>query len=134
MTSKIVKIAAAIVIVIVAVTGILIALTYPREVFSYQASFNIGYASTQQQFQIPILDNQAQVQVTITSGSTLWSTTITASNGTQVFSHVASQASQTSYTSDWIILSSGNYNVTFQTLGVGDVQAIVKVNAKGGFW
>lgn len=132
--AKLVKIAATIVIIIVAVIGIFIALTYPREIFSHQVSFNIGYDSTEQPFQIPILDNQAQVQVTITSGSTLWRTTITDPNGTEVFSHAASQASQTSYTSDWIILPSGNYNITFQTLGFGNVQGTVRVNAKGGFW
>jgi hypothetical protein len=124
---------ATIVIIIVAAFAIYAGATYPRTTVSTQVSFTIGAESKTIAFDQPFLDDKAQVQVTIQNGAALWRAQIR--SGDQIiWEHAAAQGEQQSYNSGWIQLSSGNYNFTFGTIGVGSLDATATVMSKGGFW
>ena len=126
---------AVIVILIVVVAGFAIyaGLTYPRTTLTIPVSFSIGADSNTEAFDQPFLADKIQVQVTVTNGAALWRAQIT-SQDQVVWEHAAGQIDQMSYTSEWIQLSSGSYNITFQTVGAGSLDATVTVTSKGGFW
>ena len=124
---------AAIVIIIIAAFSVYAGETYPRTTASIPTSFKIGIDSKTTAFDQPFLDNKVQVHVTIQSGAALWRAQIL--NGGQViWEHSAAQGEQQSYNSGWIQLSSGKYNFTFGTIGVGSLDATASVTSKGGFW
>jgi hypothetical protein len=131
--SFVAKIVAAAVIVIVAIAGFYAALTFPRAVVDFSVSFTVGADRELREFETPMLHNKLQVEITINSGSALWRASIADANGT-VWEHSAAQGDQTTYRSEWATLSSGRYNFTFGTIGIGELQANVKVTSKGGFW
>jgi len=109
------------------------ALTYPRTVVSFPVSFTIGADLEHREFDMPLLHGRAKVEVIVNSGTALWGATIKHHDET-IWNHLTSQGGQTTYKSGWIELSSGNYNFSFATFGLGSLQADVKVTTKGGFW
>lgn len=131
--SRIVIAIALVVIVVVAVVGTYMILTYPKTVLTIPVSLTVGIGVVTKEFNVPVLDQWVQVQVSVTSGTPFWTATIL--NGDSViWSHNALQGGQTTYNSGWISVPSGNYNFTFTTAGLGALQADATVNAKGGFW
>jgi hypothetical protein len=107
--------------------------TYPRTTVNTQVAFSIGADTKTTMFNQPFLDDKVQVQVAVHSGAALWRAQI--KNGDQViWEHAAAQGEQQSYSSGWIQLSSGNYNFTFGTIGIGSIDAAATVISKGGFW
>ncbi len=126
---------AVIVIVIIIVAGFALyaGLTYPRTTLTIPVSFSVGADAETVAFDQPFLDDKTQVQVTIENGAALWQAKIT-SQDQVVWEHTAGQGGQTSYDSGWIQLSSGSYNFTFTTVGIGSLDAVVTVTSKGGFW
>ena len=127
------KIAALIVIVIIAAVGILAVWTYPRTVLSLPVSFTIGLETERREFSVPALQSLVQVQVVVSSGIALWEAKIL-SEDTELWSHRATQGEQTTYSSGWMQIASGNYNFTFATVGFGTLDAEITVSSKGGFW
>jgi hypothetical protein len=73
------------------------------------------------------------VEVTVNSGTLLWTAQILSQSET-LWTHATHQVGKTTYKSDWIKLSSGHYNFTFVTVGLGSLEADIKVTSKGGFW
>ena len=133
MVSKALMATVTIVIVVVAVFAVYAGITYPRTAMSIPISFTIGADSTTVAFDQPYLDDKVQVQVTIENGAALWQAQIF--SGDQiVWEHATAQGEQQSYNSGWIQLSSGSYNFTFGTIGIGSLDATVTVTSKGGFW
>jgi hypothetical protein len=124
---------AAIVIIIVAAFSVYAGETYPRTTANITVSFTIGADSKTIGFDQPFLDDKVQVQVIVQNGAALWQAQIT-SQGNVIWEHSAGQGEQTSYNSGWIELTSGSYNFTFRTLGVGSLNAIATVMSKGSFW
>jgi uncharacterized membrane protein len=128
--SVIVLVAILIVILAVAVHA---AVTFPRTTASVSVSFTIGVDSRTIAFDQPFLDDEAQVQVSVRNGAALWRAQIL--SGDQViWEHSAAQGEQQSYSSDWIQLSSGSYNLTLGTIGIGSLDATATITSKGGFW
>ena len=121
-------------VAIILIAGLYSVLTFPRNLAELEVSFSIGAEEEQKEFELPILHDKTQVEVIISSGSALWGATIADVNGTKIWEHAKAQGDQTVYTSDWITLPSGSYNFTFGTIGLGGLQANVKVTSKGGFW
>jgi len=127
------KIAIAVVAVLLAIVSILGAITFPREVLSFPISFTIGADVKRELMEVPFMNNQVMVKVMIDSGSALWNARIL--NGEEtVWSHSASQGGQTTYNSGWLQISSGLYNFSFATAGAGSLSAEITVTSKGGFW
>jgi hypothetical protein len=131
--SRKVKAALAVVVLVVVVFGVFAAITYPKTVVDLSVSFTIGADRRVETFGVPLLHSLAQVEVWVASGTALWSAKIESASET-LWSHSAAQSGQTTYTSEWIPLTSGGYNITFGTLGFGSLEAEVKVTTKGGFW
>lgn len=121
-------------VAIILIAGLYSALTFPTNLAELEVSFSIGAEEEQKEFELPILHDKTQVEVVISSGSALWGASIADVNGTKIWEHAKAQGDQTVYTSDWITLPSGSYNFTFGTIGLGGLQANVKVTSKGGFW
>jgi hypothetical protein len=127
------KIAILVVIVIIAAVGVFAAWTYSRTVLSFPVSFTIGAQTERREFNMPVLHSSVQVQVVVSSGTALWTARIL-SNDSELWSHVAAQGGQTTYNSGWMQITSGNYNFTFVTVGIGTLNAEITVSSKGGFW
>ena len=123
----------AIVVVIIASTSAYAVWTYPRNVVAFPVVFTAGANILTQLFSVPMLDNQVQVVIAVQSGAAIWTASIL-SNDNNLWSHTAAQGGQTTYNSGWMLLQSGNYNVSFRTLGFGGVNAQVTITAKGGPW
>jgi hypothetical protein len=132
-TPKILKLVAVIAIIAIATVAIYGALTYPRTVLSLSVSFTVGADVERKQFDVPFLNSWIQVGVAVNSGSALWVARILNQNET-LWSHTSAQGEQTAYKSAWMQLSSGTYNFTFATLGVGSLSAEITLTSKGGFW
>ena len=128
------KIAAVILIVVVVIAGGYIALTLPKTTVDFDVAFTVGADSKLQEFEVPLLHDKVQVEVAINSGSALWNAKIVDLTGKEIWSHSTAQGDQTTYRSEWLSLPSGQYNFTFGTLGLGELQANIKVSSKGGFW
>lgn len=128
------KVVAAVIIVIIAVTSVYATLTFSRDIVGFAVSFTIGADGEQTEFEVPLLHDKVQVEVTINSGSALWKATIANLDGDEIWSHRAAQGDLTTYRSNWISLPSGHYNFTFGTIGLGGLQANIRVFSKGGFW
>ena len=120
-------------IIVFAAFGVYAGWIYPRTVVSIPVSFSVGADQKTVAFGQPYPDDRVQVQVSVQSGTALWRAQITRGSQT-IWKHSASQGEQTSYVSGWMKLPSGNYNFTFQTVGVGSLNAVVTVTSKGGFW
>ena len=127
------KIAALIVILIIAAVGVFAVWTYPRTVLSLPVSFTIGLETERREFSVPALHSLVQIQVIVNSGAALWEAKIL-SQDTELWSHRATQGEQTTYSSGWMQIASGNYNFTFATIGFGAFDAEITVSSKGGFW
>jgi hypothetical protein len=124
----------ALVITLVAVliaVAIYAALTFPRTVTDFQVSF---IDREQREFELPWLHDKVQVAVSVTSGSSLWRASITSAIGEEVWSHGTPQGEQQTYTSEWIALPAGAYNITFSTIGLVSLEAEIRVTSKGGIW
>lgn len=126
------------VVVLVAVVaatsiGVYWVIAHPRIIVSFPVSFTFGADVERREFSVPILHDSVQVEVIVNSGNMLWTAKII-SLGDVLWSHGAHQPGQTTYRSEWIRLSSGNYNFTFATAGIGSLDAEIKVMSKGGFW
>jgi hypothetical protein len=128
------KIASLVIVFIVVISGVYMVITLPRNVVDLSVAFTLGADRKLQEFEVPLLHNKVQVEVAINSGSALWNAKIVESNGKEVWSHSGAQGGQTTYRSDWFSLSSGTYNFTFGTIGLGELQANIFVGSKGGFW
>ena len=126
---------AVVLIAVLVVTALVVyaAVTYPKTVVSFPVSFTIGADVEHREFEMSPLHGRAQVEVIVSSGTALWTATIKHQDET-IWNHHASQGDQTTYKSGWMELSSGHYNFTFTTAGLGSLQAEVKVTTKGGFW
>jgi hypothetical protein len=133
MKSKPILALVVIVIIVVAAFAIYSGITYPKTAVNNPVSFSIGADSKTIAFDQSLLNDKAQVQVTIQNGAALWRAQIL--SGDQVlWEHSAAQGEQQSYNSGWIELSSGSYNFTFGTIGLGSLDATATVTSKGGFW
>lgn len=109
------------------------AITYPRVIVSFPVSFTIGADVKRVEFEVPFLHSWIRVEVVVSSGTALWTAKIL--NGdTALWSYTASQSGQTTYSSEWIKISSGHYNFTIATAGIGSLEAEVRITSKGGFW
>ena len=131
--SKSVLAVVTILIIIVAAFSIYAGETYPRTTVNIPVSFTVGVDSKTTAFSQPFLDDKMQVQVAVQSGAALWRAQIL-SGGQVIWEHSAAQSEQKTYSSGWIQLSSGTYNFTFGTIGVGSLDATATVTSKGGFW
>ena len=131
--SKTVMAVAAIIIVLAAAFAVYAGATYPRTIVSIPVSFTIGADLTTGGFDQSILNDQAQVQVAVQNGAALWNAQILSGNQV-VWEHTAALSEQQSYSSGWIQLPSGSYNLTFGTIGIGSLDATFSVSSKGGFW
>ena len=109
------------------------AITYPRVIVSFPVSFTIGADVKRVEFEVPFLHSWIKVEVFVSSGTALWTAKIL-SNDTALWSHTASQSEQTTYSSEWIKISSGRYNFTFTTAGFSSLEAEIRIISKGGFW
>jgi hypothetical protein len=127
-------VAAVFLVAIVVGVGVYAALTFPRAVVDFQVSFTVGVDNEQREFEMPALHEKAQVEFALGSGSALWRASIINAEGTTIWEHTKAQGDQTIYQSEWLTLPSGRYNFTFGTIGLGELQANVKVTTKGGFW
>lgn len=107
--------------------------TYPRVLVDFTVSFTIGADIKRVEFEVPFLHGYVRVEVYVQSGNALWNAKIL-SGDEVLWNHAASQGGQTTYSSEWIRLSSGRYNFTFATAGLGSLEAKVKLTSKGGFW
>jgi hypothetical protein len=132
-TSKTLKVVILIAVIAIATLSAYAALTYPKTVVSFPVAFTIGATVEHKEFDMPLLHEWAQVEVIISSGTVLWTATITLQDET-IWTHTAHQGDQTTYKSGWIKLTSGHYNFTFATAGLGSLEAEIKVTTKGGFW
>ena len=127
------KIAAIIVILIIAAVSVFAALTYPRTTLNFPVYFTAGAQIERKEFNVPMLHGWVQVQVVISSGTALWAAGIL-SEGSELWSHRAAQGGQTTYNSGWMQMTSGNYNFTFAAVGFGTLAAEITVSSKGGVW
>jgi len=124
---------AAIAIIVVIVFSVYAGATYPKDIITIPVSFRIGADNSSNEFTQSSLNNKVQVTVSVTNGAALWRARIL--NGDQViWEHSASQGEQTSYSSGWMDLPSGQYNFTFGIIGAGSLDATVTLSSKGGFW
>ncbi|MGB9683657.1 MAG: hypothetical protein ACPL1Z_01850 [Candidatus Bathyarchaeales archaeon] len=128
------KIVLALTVMLIAVLAVAYFLvTYPRVLVDFTVSFTIGADSRRVEFEVPFLHDYVKVEVYVSSGNALWNAKILSGDET-LWSHSAQQSGQTTYSSEWIKLSSGRYNFTFATAGLGSLEAKVKLTSKGGFW
>jgi hypothetical protein len=128
------KFVATVFVLIMVFVGIFLVLSFPRTATDFSVSFVVGADREEKVFEVPFWHDKVQIQVIVESGSALWRGRILDSAENEVWEHTKAQGEQTSYTSVWIDLPSGRYNFTFGTVGIGDLQANVKVTTKGGFW
>jgi hypothetical protein len=113
--------------------GVYLGLTYPRTTVNVPVSFSAGIDSQTASFEQPFLMDKAQVTVSVQSGVAVWQVQIL--DGDQViWEHTAAQGGQESYTSDWIDLPAGSYDLTFGLAGAGSLEATITVQSKGGIW
>lgn len=124
--------ALALMVVVVLVVAYFV-VTYPRVLVDFTVSFTIGADVKRVEFEVPFLHDYLKVEVYVSSGNVLWTAKLLSGDAT-LWSHTASQSGQTTYGSEWIKLSSGRYNFTFATAGLGSLEAHVKLTSKGGFW
>jgi hypothetical protein len=129
------KISAPIIILVVVflVAGGYGALTYPKTAANIPFSFKIGAESKTVEFDVSPLQSKYFVEVSITNGNALWGAKLVSGNMT-VWSHSASQGSQTSYQSGWLSINPGHYTFTFSTIGFGSLDGVLTLQAKGGLW
>jgi hypothetical protein len=132
-TSKLVKITALIIGIALVAASTCGALTFPRTVLTFSVSFTIGATVERKEFDVPFLHDWFQVEVIVSSGLALWIASIRSQNET-LWSHSAVQGGQTTYRSDWTRLSSGHYNFTFATTGLGPLSSQIVVRSKGWPW
>ncbi len=130
--SKTLLIVVLVAVIAAASTGVYSVIAYPRIMVSFPVSFTFGADVERQEFSVPILHDSVQVEVVVNSGNMLWTAKILSLDDI-LWSHSAHQPGQTVYRSEWIGLSSGNYNFTFAA-GLGPLEAEIKVTSKGGFW
>src|SRR5512136_223911 len=133
-TSTLLKTMAVAAVAVLLVAAVYAALTFPRTAADFGVSFTVGFEQKLQGFEVPWLHDKAQVEVTVVNGSSLWRASVTNADGSEVWSHSAIQVEQTTYTSEWIALPNAGYNLTFSTIGVGSLDANIKVSSKGGIW
>lgn len=129
------RVSVPIVLVLVAliVVGGYAALTYPKTVATIPVSFKFGAESKTIEFDVPPLQDWYNIEVSVTNGNALWGAMLVSGNVT-VWSHSASQGSQTSYRSGWLTISPGHYTFTFGTIGFGSLEGVVTLQTKGGLW
>ena len=133
-TAPLLKALAIAAVAVLLVAAVYAALTFPRTVVDFQVSFTIGFEQEQRGFEVPWLHDRAQVEVAVVNGSSLWRASITNTKGDEIWSHSAIQGEQTTYTSEWIQLPNAGYNITFSTIGLGSLEANLKVVSKGAIW
>jgi hypothetical protein len=131
--SKTLTAVAAIIIVLAAAFTIYSGATYHRTIVNIPVSFTIGADVATGEFDQSVLNDQIQLQVAVQNGAALWHAQILSGNQV-VWEHRAALGEQQSYSSGWIQLSSGSYNFTFGTIGIGSLDATFSVSSKGGFW
>lgn len=122
-----------IIVVIVASIGVYAVLTYPRTILSFTVSFTAVVDFERKEFDVPFLDSWARVEIDVARGTTLWLARIQNGN-TTFWDYAEIHLGQTTYSSDWIQLDSGRYNISLVAVGFGSLEANVKVASKGGFW
>jgi len=113
--------------------GTYMTFAYPRNVVSFPMSFTVGADVEERAFDVSIFHSLLQVEVIVESGTSLWNAKIQNQDGI-LWDHTAHQGGQTTYRSGWINVLSGPYNFTFATIGLGSLDAEIKVTSKGGFW
>jgi hypothetical protein len=122
-----------VIFIFVALLGLFAVITRPVRVLNFTVSFSILDLSEEHEFRVPFLHEWVQVEVTVNSGNLLWNAKILNQNS-EVWSYRATQLGHMTYKSEWIELSSGTYNFTFNKIGIGSLTAEIKVVSKGGFW
>lgn len=129
-----VKIAAIIVILIVAVAVVYVAMTFPRAIANLPVAFSAGPDQKKTEFEVPPFNDKIQVEVTLSGNSTSWVAEIENSNGDNLWTSPPADVNQTIYHSAWIAISSGRYNFTFTSIGPDSLSADIHLTSKGGFW
>jgi hypothetical protein len=107
--------------------------TYPKTAANIPVSFKIGAESKTIDFEVTPLHDKFDIQVSVTNGNALWGAKLVSGNMT-IWSHSASQGSQTSYQSGWLPIQPGHYTFTFRTIGFGSLEGTVTLQTKGGLW
>ncbi|MEM2103911.1 MAG: hypothetical protein QW717_03365 [Candidatus Bathyarchaeia archaeon] len=131
--SKFRKAFALVIILVAALVAAYLSVAYPKVVVDFSVSFTIGADVKMVEFEVPFLHEHVKVEVYVRSGSAVWTAKIIGSNGV-LWSHTASQGGQTTYTSGWMKIISGRYNFSFATVGIGSLEAQIKLTSKGVFW
>jgi len=121
-------------VLVVAALVVYAAVTYPKTVVSFPVSFIIGADVENREFEMSPFHGRVQVEVIVSSGTALWWNATIKRQDETIWNDHRSQGDQMTYKSGWMELSSGHYNFTFATAGLGSLQADVKVTTKGGFW
>ena len=121
------------VLVALIIVGGYAVLTYPKTVATIPVSFKFGAESKTIEFDVSSLQDKYNVDVSVISGNALWGAKLVSGNVT-VWNHAASQGSQTSYQSGWLVIPPGHYTFTFGTIGFGSLEGVVTLQTKGGFW
>jgi len=129
------RVSAPILLILVAliVVGGYVALTYPQVVATIPVSFKFGAESKTIEFDVSPFQDKFNVDISVISGNSLWGAKLVSGNVT-VWSHAASQGSQTSYQSGWLATPPGHYTFTFGTIGFGSLEGTVTLHTKGGLW
>ena len=122
-----------VIIVLMVALGAHLAFTYPRVINRFSVSFTAGVEVERREFGVPIFNDWVQVEVVVSNGTSLWNVKLL-SQDEVLWGYRTAQGSQTTYKSEWIGLSSGDYNLTFAAAGIGSLEAEIKVISKGGFW
>lgn len=131
--SKPKKVLALTVIIVLVLVIAYLAATYPRVSAAFSVSFTVGADVRRLEFEVPFLHNRVRVEVLVRNGNALWNAKIL-SGSESLWSHASSQSGQTTYISEWIKTPAGHYNFTFATVGIGSLEAEIKLTSKGGLW
>ncbi|MGQ9551689.1 MAG: hypothetical protein ACUVUE_04595 [Candidatus Bathycorpusculaceae bacterium] len=122
---------AAVIVVLLSVAYLVV--TYPRVTINFSVSFTVGADIKRVDFEVPFLHDYVNVEVFVRTGTAIWTAKILDGDDA-LWSHTASQSSQTTYSSEWVKIPSGRYNFTFAAAGIRSLEAEIKLTSKGGFW
>ncbi len=133
-TSTLLKIVAVVIVAVIIVAAVYVTFTFPKTDVEFSVSFTIGLDREQREFNVPWLHDKAQVEVTVTNGSSLWRASITNATDYEIWYHLVTfQGEQTTYTSEWITIPPGSYNLTY-VIAATPLDATIRVISKGGIW
>jgi hypothetical protein len=84
-------------------------------------------------FEVPVLEGQFKLKLPSKAAQPFGQQAFQVA--TAPFGHIrAAQGGQTTNSSEWITLSSGTYDFSLATAGLGSLSAQITVDSKGCFW